>query len=145
MFALRPLCAQDYRSVKDIFENAFDTHLKPITDLGISWKYRSKPHSLGVFRSGDLLGFAIVSFHTKNGINRYVDYLAVHSSFRGHDIGSMLLKAIISECHAGHTSVHLYPLPFPKLVAWYKSHGFYDTYGGYLNLHSYDTRSALAR
>lgn len=141
-FAIRPLLQQDYRSIKDIFHDAFDAWKLPVTDLGISWRRRSIPDSRGIFsREGDLLGFAIVSFHKRNGTNRYLDYLAIHSSFRGKDLGTILLSDVIESCRDDKSSIHLYPVDSPRIKAWYESHGFRDTNNGYMNLHFYETRS----
>ena len=140
--AIRNLGTEDYKSVRDIFHDAFDSHNLTVKDLGVSWRNRSAPDSYGIYSSeGDLLGFAIVSFHKKNGTNRYLDYLAVHSSFRGQDLGSKLLTHIIDICRENKTSIHLYPVKSERIKAWYESHGFRDSNGVYMNLHFYDTRS----
>ena len=138
---IRPLLQQDYKSIRDIYHDAFDCHALPVKDLGTSWRNRSASDSYGIFsHEGDLLGFAIVSFHKKNGTNRYLDYLAVHSSFRGQDLGSQLLKYILQLCYDEKNSIHLYPINSERIKAWYRSHGFRETAGGYMNLHFYDTR-----
>ena len=140
---IRNLFVQDYKSAKDIFHDAFDPHALPIKDFGDSWRARSPSDSYGIFSAeGDLLGIAIVSFHKKNGTNRYLDYLAVHSSFRGQDLGSLLLKYIIDICTELKSAIHLYPVKNERIKAWYKSHGFRETSDGYMNLHFYETRSA---
>jgi ribosomal protein S18 acetylase RimI-like enzyme len=138
---IRNLTVQDYKSAKDIFHDAFDCHDLPVKDFGDSWRDRSVPDSYGMFSTdGDLLGIAIVSFHKKNGTNRYLDYLAVHSAFRGKDLGSQLLRYIIDICKEAGTGIHLYPVANPRIKAWYKSHGFRETSGGYMNQHFYPTR-----
>jgi len=139
---IRNLKVQDYKSAKDIFHDAFDCHDLPLKEFGDSWRARSVPDSYGIFSTdGDLLGIAIVSFHKKNGTNRYLDYLAVHSSFRGQDLGSKLLTYIIEKCRQEKSARHLYPIDSERIKAWYKSFGFQPTGGGYMNLHFYDTRA----
>jgi ribosomal protein S18 acetylase RimI-like enzyme len=138
---IRTLRAEDYKSIRDIYHDAFDCHNLPVKDLGTSWRNRSAPDSYGIVSpDGDLLGFAIVSFHKKNGTNRYLDYLAVHSTLRGQDLGSKLLTHIIDICRVEKSSIHLYPVKSDRIKAWYKSHGFRDTNDGYMNLHFYETR-----
>ena len=138
---IHPLRTQDYHSVRDIYHDAFDRHDLPVKDLGVSWRARSIPDSYGIYsREGDLLGFAIVSFHAKNGANRYLDYLAVHSTFRGMDLGSKLLNYILQLCYETKSSIHLYPLDSERLLAWYAQHGFYHTGLDYMNFHCYETR-----
>ena len=135
----RQLRESDYRSMRDIFHDAFDHCRLPIVDFGFSWRARSRPHSLGLFTGpGDLMGLAIVSIHPRNGGNRYLDYIAVHSSFRGGGAGSALLKRVVGESHAARLGMHLYPLR--RTRAWYKSHGFEFTTTEYMNSHPYNTR-----
>ena len=143
---IQPLNAEHYRSIREIYHDAFDSYHLPVEDLGVSWRKRSAPDSYGIFSpDGDLLGFAIVSFHKKNGTNRYLDYLAIHSAFRGQDLGSTLLNFLIDDCRAKKTSIHLYPVDSDRIKAWYKSHGFRETADGYMNLHFYETRLASAK
>jgi len=135
---IKRLSLKDYRSVRDIFHDAFDKERLPVSDLGISWRARASEHSWGVFNgTGELLAFAVISFHTKNRENRYIDYIAVHSAYRGQGIGDILMNHILRICRSQHTSVHLYPLKHEPLIKWYKKFGFYETHGGYLNYHSY--------
>jgi ribosomal protein S18 acetylase RimI-like enzyme len=141
---IQPLQTKDYRSAKDIFHDAFDCHDLPVKDFGDSWRARSIPDSYGIFSTdGDLIGIAIVSFHKKNGTNRYLDYLAVHSAFRGRDLGSKLLCYLIDICKDQGTGIHLFPVENPRVKAWYKSHGFRETANGYYNQHFYMTRSSI--
>jgi GNAT superfamily N-acetyltransferase len=135
----RQLRESDYRSMRDIFHDAFDCCRLPIVDFGFSWRERSRLHSLGLFtRAGDLVGFAIVSIHPQNGGNRYLDYIAVHSAFRGGGTGSSILRRVVGDCYAERRGIHLYPLRRAK--AWYKSHGFEYTTAEYMNFHPYPTR-----
>jgi len=142
---IRPLQAENYKSAKDIFYDAFDKYNLPVKDFGLSWRLRSPKDSYGIFsKEGDLLGLAIVSFHKRNGTNRYLDYLAVHSTFRGQDIGTRLLTFILDGCRRENTAIHLYPVKSDRIRAWYKTFGFEETAGGYLNLHWYSTRGQSA-
>ena len=138
---IRQLASHDYSAVTKIFYNAFEGPDYADKNCDESWRDRSIPDSYGIFSGDTLLGFAIVSFHKKNGTNRYLDYLAVHSSFRGQDLGSKLLTHIIDICRENKTSIHLYPVKSERIKAWYRSHGFRDSNGTYMNLHFYDTRS----
>jgi GNAT superfamily N-acetyltransferase len=138
----RQLRESDYRSMRDIFHDAFDRCRLPIVDFGFSWRERSRPHSVGLFTgAGDLVGFAIVSIHPRNWGNRYLDYIAVHSVFRGDGAGSALLQRVVGESHAARCGIHLYPLR--RVRAWYKSHGFEFTTAEYMNFHPYPTRQKL--
>lgn len=138
---IRQLTLNDYKSVKDIFYEAFKGPDYADKNCEESWRDRSVPDSLGIFSTkGALLGFAIVSFHKRNGTNRYLDYLAVHSAFRGQNLGSKLLEHIVAICRELRQSIHLYPVDSDSIKAWYRSHGFRETAGGYMNQHFYHTR-----
>jgi GNAT superfamily N-acetyltransferase len=126
--------------MRDIFHDAFDRSRLPIVDFGFSWRERSRHHSVGLFTgAGDLVGFAIVSIHPQNWGNRYLDYIAVHSAFRGDGCGSALLQRVLDDCYTARVGIHLYPLRRAK--AWYKSHGFEFTTAEYMNFHPYGTRA----
>jgi ribosomal protein S18 acetylase RimI-like enzyme len=138
---IRNLTTQDYKSARDIFHDAFDIYKISIKKFGYSWRNRSVPDSYGIFSTdGDLLGIAVVLFYKENGTNRYLDWLAVHSAFRGENLGLYLLRHVINICKEAGTGIHLLPVPNDRIKAWYKSHGFRDTSGGYMNLHFYATR-----
>jgi GNAT superfamily N-acetyltransferase len=140
---IRPLTTNDYREVKNIFYDTFKEPEYADKNCEESWRDRSVPDSLGIFSTkGALLGFAIVSFHKRNGTNRYLDYLAVHSAFRGQDLGSKLLGHIIDICKNLRQGIHLYPVASERVKAWYRSKGFRETSGGYMNQHFYETRSS---
>jgi GNAT superfamily N-acetyltransferase len=135
----RQLRESDYRSMRDIFHDAFDQCRLPIVDFGFSWRARSRPHSLGLFTGpGDLVGLAIVSIHPRNGGNLYLDYSAVHSAYRGCGAGTALLQRVVAESHGARCGIHLYPLR--RTRACLKSHGFVFTTAEYMNLHPYNTR-----
>jgi GNAT superfamily N-acetyltransferase len=135
----RQLRQADYRSMRDIFHDAFDRSKLPICDFGFSWRTRSRAHSVGLFTgAGDLVGFAIVTIHPQNGGNRYLDYIAVHSAFRGGGAGSAILRRVVGDCYAERLGIHLYPLR--RATAWYRSHGFDFTTAEYMNFHPHATR-----
>jgi ribosomal protein S18 acetylase RimI-like enzyme len=139
---IRPLTSHDYKSVKDIFYEAFKGPDYADKNCEDSWRDRSVPDSLGIFSTkGLLLGFAIVSFQKRNGPNRYLDYLAVNSAFRGQDLGSKLLGHILQICRDLRQGIHLYPVDNERVKAWYRRQGFRETAGGYMNQHFYETRS----
>jgi ribosomal protein S18 acetylase RimI-like enzyme len=127
-YSIRPLTAEHTKSVNDIYHSAFDV-LFPLHRL---WKYRNCELSCGIFtREGDLLGFALV-------IDNYVQYLAVHDSFQGMGIGSILLRKILAICIEKGESIYLSPLD--DVVGWYCKHGFYGTKHGELVFHTHNTR-----
>jgi GNAT superfamily N-acetyltransferase len=135
---IRQLSNANFADVKVLFRKAFDEKY-PEEDLDISWIARSIPNSFGFFNDGRLIGFAIASFHRKNGSSMYIDYLALDPEFRGNGVGSVLLKKLLERCYRNNGSVHLYP-ERPELLGWYTRHGFCETSKNYYVFHSYNTR-----
>jgi ribosomal protein S18 acetylase RimI-like enzyme len=133
---IRRLRAEDSKSVREIWEDSFlREKLTLKKDFASSWRNRSPSESIGLFDGDNLLGFAIVSFHTRNYGNRYIDYIAVHSNYRGLGYGDRLMKYLLRSAHTARRGIHLYPLK--NAVAWYKKHGFYWTTDEYMNQHCY--------
>jgi len=133
---------KDYRSIKGIFKDTFDSTTANLADLNTSWQGRSKDESFGFFskETGELIGFLITSYHKTSGANIYIDYIALKSEWRGQGLGSLILRDLLTQCKKEGRSVHLFP-ERPDLHAWYKSLGFRQTNKGFFNFHSYETRS----
>lgn len=135
----RKLTQDDYPCVKEVFKASFNTDVCPLSDLEISWKYRSVKDSQGFFEYGVLVGFYIASYHTKNGSNMYIDYTAIRPEYRGKGLGSDILISLLKEVTLNRRSIHLYP-ENDRVADWYSRHGFRETNKGYYCFHSYDTR-----
>ena len=131
---LRRLRAEHVKSAEEIWDDAFRREGFPKKDFGISWRNKSQ-ESVGLFRGEELLGFAIVSFHKRNKGNRYIDYIAVHSAYRGCGYGDRILRHVMAGARDQRRGIHLYPLK--HIAPWYKKHGFYWTPGEYMNAHWY--------
>ena len=133
---IRTLRADHSKSVREIWEDSFLTEKLTIQkDFASSWRNRSLRESVGLFDKDNLLGFAIVSFHKRNKGNRYVDYIAVHSKYRGRGHGDRLMQYLLAKARGAKRGIHLYPLK--HVIPWYKKHGFYWTTSEYMNAHSY--------
>jgi len=138
---IKKLLAEHYKSVKDIFGESFHKEGIDNSDLSYYWRTRHSDDSLGIFsREGDLLGFAIVIQPAATPNNRYLIYFAVHSAYRGTRLGSTLMSKILEKRRAAGGAIHLTPLNRAGLREWYIKRGFKNTYGGYMNFHSYGTR-----
>lgn len=138
--SIRPLTPLHYKSVKDMFAVFYKSGQK-IEHLAYTWRHRNRAESMGIFNaSGDLLGFALLKDREKVPGNLYLAYMAVHPAFKGFDLGSKLLKAILRKQQEINGSVHLIPLYAEKLQAWYVNHGFTFTTDIYMNFHSHRTR-----
>jgi len=133
---IRSLRADDVKSVQEIWEDSFLREKFTVKkDFAVSWRNRALKESVGLFCQGELVGFAIVSFHKRNHGNRYVDYIAVHSKHRGCGYGDRLIRHVMAGAQAQRRGIHLYPLK--HVAPWYKKHGFYWTPGEYMNAHWY--------
>lgn len=131
-----------YRAVKAIYRDTFDRTEFQIKDLNTSWFNRCQEESYGFFLNNILIGFIITSYHVKNKDNLYVDYIAFHKDYRGKGLGTAILKDMLTEFKKVNRSVHLYP-ERPELWDWYSRLGFQMTHGGFMNFHSYETRSRV--
>jgi ribosomal protein S18 acetylase RimI-like enzyme len=143
---IRPLTAANYAVVKILFRKAFNEETYPYEDLETSWIERSHPDSFGFFSQQDgdkMIGFVIGSYHSQNGSNLYIDYLALDPEFRGNGIGSVLLRRLVEKCYRKGGSIHLYP-EREELHNWYKRNGFYESSKNYYVFHSYSTRKQHA-
>ena len=130
-----------YRAVKAIYRDTFDRTEFQIKDLNASWYYRCQEESYGFFLPNNILiGFIICSYHVKNKDNLYVDYIAFDKQYRGKGLGTAILKDMLQSFKAVGRSVHLYP-ERPELWPWYGRLGFQMTHNGFMNFHSYETRS----
>ncbi len=137
---IKPLTAEHFKSVKDIFGESFYKDGMNNTDLCYYWRKR-KSDSLGIFTpEGDLLGFSIIIQPAGTPNNRYLAYFAVHSDYRGGSLGTDLMAATLVRRKGAGGALHLMPLN-GKVRAWYLKRGFKNTFGGYMNYHSYGTRS----
>ena len=133
---LRRLRVDDSKSVREIWEESFlREKLTLKKDFAYSWRNRSRTESIGLFDEENLLGFAIVSFHKRNYGNRHLDYIAVHSKYRGRGYGDILMNHLLRAADTARGGIHLYPLK--QIVPWYKKHGFYWSSDEYMNRHCY--------
>lgn len=139
---IEPVLLEDkhYRAVKGIFRDTFDRTIFKLSNINTSWYTRSKEESYGFMLNGVLIGFIITSYHVKNKDNLYVDYIAFDQQYRGKGLGTAVLTDMLKEFKAVGRSVHLYP-ERKELWPWYERLGFHKTFGGYMNFHSYETRS----
>lgn len=131
-----------YRAVKGIFRDTFDRTIFDIKHINTSWYNRSKEESYGFMLNGVLIGFIITSYHVKNKDNLYIDYIAFDQQYRGKGLGTAVLKDMLNGFKEVNRSVHLYP-ERQELWPWYERLGFQKSFNGYMNFHSYETRSKV--
>lgn len=140
---LKPI--SDFIVVKEIFKKSFDQKKHPIRDLTYCWNYRSKDDTVGFFTEDDtMVGFMLVSYHTRSGDSMYIDYFAILPEYRGNGTGSMILMNLVRKVYANSGSLHLRP-DSAALAEWYERMGFNRSARKYYVFHSYGTRSQLKK
>ena len=132
--AFRVLTSNHKEAVVALFQKCFDL---PVSDLDISWDYRSHSNSYGFWKGGDLVGFALGSYHRRSGGSLYIDYLALDESVRGNGLGTQILQAFLANFEG---SVHLFPIS-QTIAAWYSRNGFRNSNKGYYVYNTYKLRS----
>ena len=143
--SVKPLTQEHYKSVKDIFHEAFANQGYVCEDIGYAWRRRILGASQGYFNDdGDLLGFAIVNTRSQTKRN-YLHFLGVYDQYKGRGIGSEILKAVL----ANHPNVYLWPEgktdeDTEALRKWYEKYGFVHSNDNFYAIHPYDTRSKIA-
>jgi GNAT superfamily N-acetyltransferase len=136
---VKPLTAQDYKSVKDIYDSEFKLMGKKT--MNYPWKNRIPDLSLGIFNNeGDLLGFTLVVRYSNFDVN-YLSRIAIHSSFQNLGLGNKLLKAVLQKSYLKKQALYLTPLNrTTPLIKFYCNLGFYGTGNGQMTFHFYNTR-----
>jgi len=109
-------------------------------DLDISWDYRSRPDSYGIWDGDKLAGFVLASFHTRSGGSMYIDFFALDESYRGNGLGTQLVQEFLSSLVKQNGSIHLFPRN-EAVAKWYMRNGFRESTNGYYVCHGYQTRS----
>jgi GNAT superfamily N-acetyltransferase len=156
-YYIKQLTTADYASVKDIFCLTFLQESIPVSYLGYRWRNRNHETSFGIYsRANDLVGFALVSDGRHTQVqqlkkdksttsdlmpSRYLSFMALHPSYRGGNLGSHLLKALLTKTVADNKSMCLFPLDSARLKAWYTNNGFNTGPSEYYNFHCHATRS----
>jgi ribosomal protein S18 acetylase RimI-like enzyme len=134
----RRLTEDDFSTIEKLFVVTFPH--TPEGDFLISWEFRSKENSMGIFNAEGLVGFVIASYHRSSGTSLYIDYFALKPEYRGSGIGTNFLLQLVTDAFDSNSSIHLYP-ERNELVPWYERNGFRNTHGGYYVFHSYKTRA----
>jgi GNAT superfamily N-acetyltransferase len=144
-YPIKPLKHEHYKTVKDIFFEAFGDSGYTGEDLGFAWHSRLDA-SRGYFSpAGDLLGFGIVR-HRSNTRKNYLHFLAVYNHCKGLGYGSKILKAITDQL----PNLYMWPEgPNDKatdiLRSWYEKQGFRHSSGNFYAMHRYNTRSKQSK
>lgn len=111
----RPLTWSDFNTCKQLFYNTFD--LTEDKYFFKAWKNRHKEGSIVAILHGSVVGFALVD------TDYCIQYLAVHESCRGQNIGSKLMTHVCNALSDAPT-IWLKTASDPRLKVWYSKFGF---------------------
>uniref|UniRef100_A0A6C0KZE2 N-acetyltransferase domain-containing protein n=1 Tax=viral metagenome TaxID=1070528 RepID=A0A6C0KZE2_9ZZZZ len=138
-FTIRQLSCLDARSLREVFRPLFVED--EYTKFTEAWHNRSPRLSLGIYKSKQLVGFALVK-------GRQLAYIGIDEDFQSFGLGSRLLKEILYLAFENRQNIYLTPAN-DAVARWYIKHGFYHSYsceaeGGGLytvyNAHRYPIR-----
>jgi len=132
------LTTKDKPVVAEMYTKTFPE--LPREDLDISWDYRSKADSYGIWDGAQMAGFVLASFNRRSGSSMYIEYFALEEAYRGNGLGTQLLQDYLKEFLTEKGSIHLYPMD-ENLTRWYVRNGFTESNKGYYVIHTYETRS----
>jgi len=140
--SVKPLLQENYKTVKDIFQEAFGPQGYICEDIGYAWRKRILGMSQGYFNDdGDLLGFAIVNKRNPTKAP-YLHFFAVYENYKSLGYGSKIIKAVLDKA----PNVYLWPEGASEedteaLKRWYEKNGFRLSSDNFYVIHAYNTRS----
>jgi GNAT superfamily N-acetyltransferase len=118
----RPLLADDYEGVMRLFTIVFPIKYK--NEFLDCWLQRIPELSLGAFDDGGGLCGFVVSCPRGDGVR--IEFLGVDPTAQKGGIGTGLLSTVLDFCRHTQTRVTLIPINEPRVIRWYKRHGFSD-------------------
>lgn len=118
---LRSLTPDDYEPLWRLFLIVFPIKYK--NEFLDCWLARTPELSLGAFAAdGELLGFVVTSPEGESA--QQIEFLGVSPTAQKGGVGTLLLQRVLDACRAAQTRVTLIPVNEPRVIDWYKRHGF---------------------
>jgi GNAT superfamily N-acetyltransferase len=119
--SIQILCEKDFDAIWDIFKKVFPAKYgEEFTD---AWMARNRNLSYGTFGAdGSLHGFLVttqIESHTQK-----IEFLGVNPSCQKGGIGTELLQKVLDYCLQTSSRATLIPVNDPRIIHWYKKHGF---------------------
>jgi ribosomal protein S18 acetylase RimI-like enzyme len=111
----------DFEKVFDIFNSIFPK--KYNIEFKDAWDARNKSLTFGAFDSKHtLLGFVLTRQISNN--QQQIEFLGVDPTCQKGGIGTILLQKILDHCIQTNSRATLIPVNDPRIIHWYKKHGF---------------------
>jgi ribosomal protein S18 acetylase RimI-like enzyme len=117
---VRILDFNDYDKVFNLFNSIFPT--KYNIEFNDAWNARNKNLTFGAFDSNSLLGFVLTRQISNN--QQQIEFLGVDPTCQKGGIGTILLQKILNHCIQTKSRATLIPVNDPRIIHWYKKHGF---------------------
>lgn len=119
--SIRILQESDFGSVWDVFQTTFPAKYgEEFTD---AWMARNRNLSYGTFGADGCLHGFLVTTHSESHAQK-IEFLGVNPSCQKGGIGTELLKKILDYCLRTGFRATLIPVNDPRIIHWYKKHGF---------------------
>ena len=127
-YPIRMLTPGDYDALWSLFLVVFPVKYK--NEFLDAWLARNPLLSLGAFGDdGTLHGFVITSQKDEAGSHEaphHIEFLGVRPTCQKGGFGTVLLGKVLDVCRKTHSRATLVPVNDPRIISWYKKHGFQD-------------------
>jgi ribosomal protein S18 acetylase RimI-like enzyme len=138
---LRPLKVADYSAVQAIFRAVFPA--KYNLEFGDVWTSRNPTMSLGAFVGTELAGFLVVK---KQGPRQQrIEFLGVNPQCQKGGVGTLLLQTVLDTCLKTGDRATLIPVNDPRIIHWYKKHGFRNCGEPFVNPYTGEEEQLMER
>lgn len=124
MLRIKPLVESDFLAVENIFIKTFPR--TDDADFVNAWRTKECNWSLGLYYNTKLVGFAITCLDAATNTAR-LWFIAVCPTQRAGGAGTQLLTAVMNTVASDNYKLSLTPDNCPRIINWYKRHGFVIT------------------
>lgn len=128
MLCIKPLVDSDFAAVEKIFIETFPR--TDDADFMNAWRTKECNWSLGLYYNATLVGFAITCLDgatAATAATAHLWFIAVSAAHRAGGAGTQLLTTVMAAVAADSYTLSLTPDNCPRIINWYKRHGFVVT------------------
>jgi GNAT superfamily N-acetyltransferase len=137
---VRTLTNDDFEPVYDIFLSVFPS--KYVNEFEDAWNTRNTRLTFGAFSADEgLIGFVLTA--QKDYGEQRVEFLAVHPRVQKGGVGTLLLQKILDYCLRTKSRASLIPVNDPRIIHWYKKHGFKDVGDPFISKYTGDLEQVM--